>query len=329
MPSQQVTWVGSQVEDFTIDQLLGGGSFSRVYAGTAPDGRTRKAFKVARPADTLGGSDAMTGCLPTRAILQMEGAIAELEPDTGELLRKQAEKLQAITTKGLPEVEQVSASLGLTWYRMPLLEGKTLRESIAAREPIMVDMFIDLVAKLNRLSSDPAFQYHGDLKPENVMVTKTGVTVLDPGYFGPLLDSKNRTENVAVTTPAYYPFLMPDDPFALGLILWEIASGQAPLAVRKYARDFDTAKVDAELLNVVREEEATGKAFFSAILGIRPLSEKHPHISPDYERFLLKALRLEMRGNVVALSEGFRSFSAMSGALMQLQAKGVTQLSLS
>jgi serine/threonine protein kinase len=326
--NQQATWVGSRFGDWTIDELLGGGSFSRVYAGTYRDGRTRTAFKVARPADALGGSDADTGCLPTKAVLQMTGAIAELHPDTDDLISRQSEKLRKIKTKGMPEVEHSESHSGMTWYRMPLLEGQTLRKMIAGKQAVSVDIVLELLAKLNRLSSDKEFGYHGDIKPENVMVTKSGTVLLDPGHFGPLRNSQGTIEQTAVTTPAYYPLLLPDDVLAIGLMLWEIAAGAQPLRTPTYLSQLDKSRAHPELLSMVKAQEMAGQAYFSPIASLRPLSETFPNMPTDYDRFLLKCLRLELRNDLLAPAEGFRSFSAMSGALLQLQSKGLRAMQI-
>jgi serine/threonine protein kinase len=320
---KQVTWVGNKVGEYIIEEVLGGGRFSRVYAGTREGGRTRKVFKVARPVDLLGPSDTDTDCLPTKAVLQMTGAIAELIPDTDELIRKQAEKLRSIQAKAMPEVDEIFSERDLSWYRMPFIAGETLRKRMTLRQPVTVDDAMDIINKLHRLSADPKFQYHGDLKPENVMMTESGVVLLDPGHFGPLRTKEGSVENMAVTTPAYYPTLMADDLFALGLMFMEIACGKQPLSETAYAETFDNSRIHADLFRLVRAEEVTGKAYFSPILGVRPLSECFPNIMPDYDRFLLKALRLEVRNDMLAVGEGFRSFSAMSGALIQLKSKGL------
>lgn len=328
MTRQQLTWVGSNVGDYTIDALLGGGAFSWVYSGVHRDGVTRKAFKVAKPADMVGGGDIVTGCVPTKAIIQMTGAIAEIEPDTDDLTKRQAEKLRAVEAPGLPQVEELFSETGLTWYRMELIPGETLRKQMDAGKPVSIETLLSLLRTLNRLAADPAFEYHGDLKPENVIVSGENVTVLDPGYFGPLRNSKGTTTRSAVTTPAYYPTLMPDDLFALGLMMWEIATGERPLGRSEYASQIDTSDVHRELLDLVRAEEMTGKAYFSPIMKLRPISRSHPNVSADLDKFLMKAVRLEVRSDgKLAPAEGFRSISALSGALLQLQSKGIQYLS--
>jgi serine/threonine protein kinase len=330
MANQQLTWVGSTVGDYTIDEHLGGGAFSWVYSGLHSDGVTRKAFKVAKPADLI--EDSETGWLPTKALAQVTGAIAEVQPDTDDLLKRQGEKLSRIKTRGVPTVEEIFNEPGLTWFRMPLLSGQTLRHILKSRVPVSIETIIEMVRTLDRLSEDAAFDYHGDIKPENVLIGDDGsTTFLDPGHFGELRNTRGMVTNCTVTTPAYYPTLLPDDLFAVGLMLWEIATGNQPLSRKIPSSRIDTTNIDEDLLSMIKEEESTGKSFLSAIMTVRPIGESTDAVvAPDLEKFLMKALRLEWQPNgKLGRAEGFRSFSALAGALIALKIKGVRTLTVS
>jgi hypothetical protein len=59
--------------------------------------------------------------------------------------------------------------------------GKTLREKVRALEGIRLNWFLTIVRSLMKLNRTGQLAYHGDLKPENVVVKPSGAVVLiDP-----------------------------------------------------------------------------------------------------------------------------------------------------
>jgi serine/threonine protein kinase len=129
--------------------------------------------------------------------------------------------------------------VGPNYLVMELVEGETL----AAR------------LKRGKLSLEQTIQYggqiadalaaahakgviHRDLKPGNLMVTKNGVKVLDFGLARSVQDETITQSDVVIGTPAY---MAPEqrqggacdartDIYALGLVLFEMASGKRAVA---------------------------------------------------------------------------------------------------
>jgi serine/threonine protein kinase len=325
MVGQKLSWVGLSVGDYVIKELLGEGSFSWVFRAIHNDGFTVKAIKVAKPPEAVaeGGP---TSCIPTNAILHVNNNVSDLDPDTEQLLMLQAKKLQGLNDPQMMSIEEISARSGGCYYRMPALTGQTLRQYMNSG-PVPIDVLLDIALCMDRLNEDDAFDYHGDLKPENVMVTPSGMVLLDPGYFGELDTIKGGTKqlltNCAITTPIYYPFLKPDDQLALGLIMWEIACRDHPLARRAYSGDFDRDKVGDDLFELVTTLEKDGKYFYSAILGLSKPEDLRPGIPKECQDLLLKALRLKFEGNQLMLDEGFKNFAEMAAALARLLSKSI------
>lgn len=320
--TQQLTWIGSFVGDFIIDSLLGGGNFSWVYSGLHSDGTTHKAFKVARPSDLI--EDHATGWFPTKALVQNTGAIAEIQPDTHELLRIQEMKLKTISDPAFPKVEDSMHQASLTWYRMPLIAGNTLRQTLLDKTPISTATVIDLLLTLQRVGKDPGFDYHGDLKPENVMLSDNGIKLLDPGYFGQIKSERGIPTDCVITTPMYYPSLSPDDLFATGLVLWEIATGSQPLGRRPRLSELDLSTIDDNLLNLVKAAGATGNQYFNGLL----IVPANPTTNPALNTLLLKALRLRILPNgKVSTGEGFRDYAELADAVAVLQSRGLANFS--
>lgn len=325
MIKQQITWVGLTVEDFLIEELIGEGSFSWVYRGTNFNKNKSCVFKVAKPPELMG-SGGSTGVLHTEALGLITDAVIDICPDPYKLLASQGSKLQAVSDPELVVVEEIAQQESSCYLRMELIEGRTLRE-IMRDGPVPVQALIDLAQAMERLSRTREFEYHGDLKPENILVTAAGIKLIDPGLFGVLELDDGTQLTCAVTTPAYYPVLEPDDLFAFGLMLWEAALGEQPLRYKSCSERLDRRRASQELLQLVRSQEVMGKYFLSSILALKRPSEIRPGTTPELERLLVKALRLKFKADgTLDLDSGFRSFGALAGALLGLLSAGIRTL---
>ncbi|MEW6279037.1 MAG: hypothetical protein AB1758_10465, partial [Candidatus Eremiobacterota bacterium] len=167
--------------------------------------------KVAKSEYAVGPGDPMT----TQA-----GGWVDSLPEPAWMLAQQAARLMAVRDPALVAVEELVVRQETCYYSMELLEGTTLSDL----RPVPVSVLARVARAMERLLRHPAFPYHGDLKPSNILVTPTGaVRLLDPGFFG---------TDRWMTTPAYYPELKPDDLKAFALLLWELATGSHPLRGR-------------------------------------------------------------------------------------------------
>jgi serine/threonine protein kinase len=81
------------------------------------------------------------------------------------------------------------------------------------------------VRALQKLERSGQLAYHGDLKPENIIVKPSGsVVLIDPALR---LDERG----VTTTTPHYNPLLLRDskaDVMGIGVMLYEILTGVLP-----------------------------------------------------------------------------------------------------
>jgi serine/threonine-protein kinase len=118
----------------------------------------------------------------------------------------------------------------VTWEHRPVLvldyvRGKTLREKIRSLEGIHLNWFLTIVRALVSMRRDGGLEFHGDLKPENVIVKPSGkVVVLDPAMRVP-------GRSIVTTTPHYNPLLLTDskaDVMAIGIMIYEILTGTLP-----------------------------------------------------------------------------------------------------
>ncbi|MCA8977902.1 MAG: protein kinase [Planctomycetes bacterium] len=105
------------------------------------------------------------------------------------------------------------------------VRGKTLREKIRSLEGIHLNWFLALSRALLAMRESGSLAYHGDLKPENIIVKPSGkVVMLDPAMRLP-------EGHVVTTTPHYNPLLLTDskaDVMAIGIMIYEILTGTLP-----------------------------------------------------------------------------------------------------
>jgi len=105
------------------------------------------------------------------------------------------------------------------------VRGKTLREKIRALEGIRLNWFLAITRALQDLNESGTLEYHGDLKPENIIVKPSGsVVMIDPAL-------RSTKGNLISTTPHYNPLLLRSnkaDVMGLGVMLYEILTGTLP-----------------------------------------------------------------------------------------------------
>jgi serine/threonine protein kinase len=200
---------------------------------------------------------------------------------------------------------------------MEYIEGQTLHQLMRSG-PVPLNVFLNIARALDKLLRDTTFGYHGDLKPENIIIAKDGtIKFIDPGYFGKLKDEGGNMVDATITTPIYYPLMKPDDVFALGLIIWESTFANHPLMAKVSSDELDCEGIGEDLLQHIRGLEMTGNYNLSAILTLKNVDAGTPDMPPEVRSFLLKCLRLRS-GTALSLDTGFQSPSQLAGALISL-----------
>ncbi|MBL8736684.1 MAG: serine/threonine protein kinase [Planctomycetes bacterium] len=233
--------VGEVVQGYRITRFLGRGGFATVFLAQHEQSGNKVALKVGGAA---GGGRQVTRLLEVTSRRTPEGISPDelpaeavfFEPngvridlfDEGEvqnLLRREGDLLANCHHENLVQVVD-----RLTVDNNPVLvleyvRGKTLREKIRSLEGIHLNWFLAIVRALSTLKQAGTLDYHGDLKPENVVVKPSGkVVMLDPAMRTP-------EHRVVTTTPHYNPLLLTDskaDVMAIGIMIYEILTGTLP-----------------------------------------------------------------------------------------------------
>jgi TolB-like protein len=139
-------------------------------------------------------------------------------------------------------VHDSGEAAGQLWFTMPFVEGESLRDRLRREQQLPVEVALRVATDAAR-----ALQYahehgviHRDVKPENLLLTKDGSTLIaDFGIARALSGGDDRlTETgISVGTPAY---MSPEqaagdrtldartDVYALGAVLYEMLAGEPP-----------------------------------------------------------------------------------------------------
>lgn len=224
--------------------------------------------------------------------------------------RREAQNAAALNHPAIVAVydtgEAETAAGPLPYIVMEYVDGVTLRDIVHNDGPMPVKRAIEVIADACQ-ALNFSHQHgiiHRDVKPANIMISKSGaVKVMDFGIARALADSHSVTQTAAVIGTAQY--LSPEqakgdsvdarsDVYALGCVLYEILTGDPP-----FVGDSPVAVAYQH----VREDPV-------------PPSARNPELSPELDAVVLKALAknpdnryqsaAEMRADLVRVHSGER-----------------------
>ncbi len=305
--------VGEKIGNLNVETCLSNGPFAQVYKTKNTATGLTSAFKVAQ------SNSVTTSSRPTpdqsQALEEITGAVMQVRPDPRALLHYQVSFTQSIGNEVFPRIFSFieETDRQLVGYEMEFIDGVTLQDLIAKNAATILHVELIAAALEKLLSCAP---YHGDLKPSNIIIHESTVKLLDPGFFGEIKSALGDSFPMKVTTPLYYPYLKPDDFFAIGLIAWEVVLGRHPL---KYT-EFADADISEQLDLVVRTQEIGGQFFLSPLRKLPIPVHLIPQLDPAAQKILLKLLRLSVTDEEkLEVDPGYQSISEIVTALKELK----------
>jgi len=231
---------GEYLGSYRVQKFLGRGGFAYVYQAEDSQGR-KVALKVG---DVAGGGRYVTRFVEITDERSQEwispdetpGEAVFFRPDgvridfldmheIDMMIRSEASLLETTTHQNLVKLRDVFEIDSRPVLVMDFVRGKTLREKIRALEGIRLNWFLAIVRALQKLNANGTLEYHGDLKPENIIVKPSGsVVMIDPAL-------RTNKSKLISTTPHYNPLLLRNskaDVMGIGVMLYEILTGTLP-----------------------------------------------------------------------------------------------------
>ncbi len=290
--------VGEIVRGYRVDQFLGRGGFASVYLAVDDKTGEKVALKIGHPS---GGGRQVTRLidvtsrrtpegispdeLPAEAIfMERDGARIDLldGEEVRACLSDEADLLRAIDSPHMVRCRDAVLDDGPPILVLDLVRGKTLREKVRSLEGIHLNWFLAIVRALQEMRESGQLEYHGDLKPENIVVKPSGkVVMLDPGMR--LVDGRG----VMTATPHYNPLLLTDskaDVTAIGIMIYEILTGTLP---------FDDVPWEYAGHPTGGETVRLSLSFFYSYCPPQMLNPKTP---PDLERIIYRCITVPTYG---------------------------------
>ena len=281
---------GRKLGHYEILGALGAGGMGEVY----------------KARDTRLGRDVAVKVLPD-AVAALPERLARFE--------REARTVASLNHPNIVVLHSIEEEAGLRFLTMELVDGETLDAS-RAPEGLPLDRLLELAIPLTEALSAAHERgvVHRDLKPGNVMVTAEGrLKVLDfglakladpvtpdpAGSVTPTLDVLSRAGQVVGTVPYMAPEQVRGDAtdartdlFALGTILYELATGRRPFT--------GTTAADVSS-SILRDSPA-------------PLARQRADLAGDFERIVRRCLEKDPRARFQTARDVAVELRAMSRA---------------
>ena len=318
------SFLGEEIEGFILQEKLSSGTYCHVFRAVDEKSGEACAVKIARTATPIMANP--EDYFSKQAIRFHLELCQYVDVSPNIVLKNECERLWSDKTDSFVKVLSAGTHDDLFYYRMPLLEGFSLKaaedawsEFSGSSDNISIYALQRACSIIDdfRLSEPP--QYHGNLCLDSIFITNTSLVLLSPGSF--YIPESQNDSSIMITTPANYPFFDPNDLFAVGSILWQIICRQHPFAPE---HDVDRGDlIAAKFREMLEYRKALNHAPLWKILNLKLPRDVRNDLNSDAELTLLKALKLKVnRDGYLTGSAGFKSGSELNEELERLNNDG-------
>lgn len=231
----------AEIGRFKIGPMIGRGGLADVYLGEDSATQEKVAIKIARDNSERSGAKrlfhwAQFGDSCIQDSLSHDQA--------NEVLLREGDILTQISDPRFVKVKDKGFFKGRYYLVLEHVAGETLDSKMRIGSEVSLSWFLDLCDAL-MAAEKYGLLYHGDLKPQNIIIIPSSIKILDPSSQATINGHPMR-----VRTAAYAPFPYADcvggwrlDVIAIGCMLYEATTGFMPIAGTKMANSMDTEKI--------------------------------------------------------------------------------------
>ncbi len=295
---------------FTIDKALVSGRFADVFF--ARDGSSPVVVKVARhePRDI---EEATNAVFAANAWGFFTGSVGQTSVDANEVLAAEAATLKKATHPALVKLLREGESADKRRYLvLERIAGRTFRELLIAEQPPAARHVAELATIL--MEAQPALPFHGDIKPDNLLLDSHGaVRLIDPSSGWLELD-KHGYRRRMLASRLYNPLLATNDVASLGLLFAEVLTGRQLFALALPQRP--KRELGPALENALRGLSALGQDSAYGRVPWMPLpSELNSAVSKAQESVILRTLGLQRVGDKLDVAPAFAEVGELAAEL--------------
>jgi serine/threonine protein kinase/formylglycine-generating enzyme required for sulfatase activity len=235
-PSQELP-LGTRLEEFIIERVLGSGGFGITYLARDKRLGRQVVIKENLPAQFCWRDTTSLTVQPR----QSSGEDADNFQYSLESFEKEAATLASLDHPGIVKVLRSFEANGTAYFVMPFVEGTTFDKMVRGHEtqrrPFteaelgpLLDKVLDALAYLHDRGI-----YHRDIKPGNLLITAKGDPVLID--FGAARQRLSERSLTVIESPGYTPFEQMQsrgkvgpwsDLYALGGTFYKAITGETP-----------------------------------------------------------------------------------------------------
>lgn len=309
-------WLGVKIDGFMLNGQISTGRFCFLFRAE-DDGGNARVYKVAKDPSDIGDHEKFS----TQALKVIPFQTGPVSPIPDQMVQLQLTRLRDIAGPLVVSVETSGECQERSYYSMPVLRGLTLRQQLAEKE-MSQKQILALFHLLASFMEAMPNAYHGDLTPDNIFIEcddnddVSGIRLVDPGYFGPLHCLEGEFETCMISTPAYYPLLVPDDLMAVGICLWEALTGVHPLASSTPGSPVIAAP---DVIDLINFRNSLLQPYLTPLMNAVLPCELNSEISEQLQATILSCMHFRIDENgKIAIDNGFEGFAQLRVQLAEL-----------